>query len=142
MYVSMNRPFDSQGQERVALETSAFLYILEMAEKRVYDLVASEALVYENNKNPDAQRKLRVAAYFQLAREFVQIDDTDLERVTFLRTLGFSHIDCLHIALAERSKVDYLITCDDDITNRCKKHEEAITVKVVSLAEFIGLEVK
>ena len=32
-----NRPFDSQKQERVALETSIFIYILEM-ERKIYIL--------------------------------------------------------------------------------------------------------
>jgi predicted nucleic acid-binding protein len=137
-----NRPFDYQGHERVALETSAFLYILEKAEKSVYDLVVSEALVYENSKNPSAQKKLRVDSYFQLAREFVEIDDTDLRRVTFLKGLGFSDIDSLHIALAEKAKVDYFVTCDDEIASRCKKHRELMSVNVVGLTEFIGLEVK
>ncbi|HJX45692.1 MAG TPA: hypothetical protein VJ399_00805, partial [Patescibacteria group bacterium] len=33
-----NRPFDYQGQERVALETSAFIYLLEKVEKGSYAL--------------------------------------------------------------------------------------------------------
>jgi len=59
-----------------------------------------------------------------------------------LKGLGFSDIDSLHIALAEKAKVDYLVTCDDEITSRCKKHRELISVNVVGLTEFIGLEVK
>jgi len=137
-----NRPFDYQGQERVALETSAFTYVLEMIEKGAYTLVVSEALVYENSKNPDEQRKIRVASYFHLAQEFIRIDDSDIERVRFLKGLGFSDIDALHIALAERSNADYFITCDADIINRYKKHQDFIKVDVVSLTEFIGLEVK
>lgn len=55
-----NRPFDYQGQERVALETSAFIYILEKIEHAAYTLVASEALIYENIKKLDEQRKIRI----------------------------------------------------------------------------------
>ncbi len=137
-----NRPFDYQGQERVALETSAFIYILGMIEKGVYKLVVSEALVYENSKNPDAQRKVRVASYFHLAQEFIEINKSDIERVKSLKGFGFSDIDALHIAFAERSNVDYFLTCDDNIINRCKKHRDFIKVDAVSLTEFIGLEVK
>lgn len=137
-----NRPFDYQGQERIALETSAFIYVLEMIEKGAYTLVVSEALVYENSKNPDEQRKIRVASYFHLAQEFIEINKSDLERVKSLKGLGFSDIDALHIALAERSNVDYFITCDVDIINQYKKHQAFMRVDVVSLTEFIGLEVK
>ncbi|TVM00417.1 MAG: hypothetical protein CV087_13690 [Candidatus Brocadia sp. WS118] len=49
-----NRPFDYQRYERVALETSIFTYILEKIETGAYILVVSDALAYENNKNPDS----------------------------------------------------------------------------------------
>ena len=137
-----NRPFDYQGQERIALETSAFIYVLEMVEKGAHTLVMSEALVYENNRNPDEQRRVRVASYFYLAKEFVKINDPYLERVNFLKELNLSDIDALHITLAEKANVDYLITCDDDMVKLCKKNRELIKVKAVSLLEFIGLEVK
>ena len=77
-----------------------------------------------------------------MAQDFIEIDNPDIERAKFLKGLGFSDIDALHIALAERSEVDYFITCDDEITKLYKKHRNFIKVDVVSLIEFIGLEVK
>lgn len=56
-----NRPFDYQGHDRVALETSIFTYILEKMETGAYILVASDALTYENNKNPDNVKSSRIA---------------------------------------------------------------------------------
>jgi len=85
-----NRPFDNQHQERIALETNAFIYILEKVEKGEYELVASEALVYENSKNPDELRRLRLASYFCLAKDFIKTDCEDLEKGGYLVTLGFS----------------------------------------------------
>ena len=58
-----NRPFDNQHQERIALETSAFIYILEKVEKGEYELIVSEALVYENSKNPNELRRSRLTSY-------------------------------------------------------------------------------
>jgi predicted nucleic acid-binding protein len=137
-----NRPFDHQGQERIALETSSFIYILEMIEKGVYSVIVSEALLYENSKNTDEQRKVRVANYLQLAQEIISINNSDMDRVKVLKGLGFSDIDALHIALAEKSEADYFITCDDEITKVYKQHQNIIKVRVVGLTEFIGLEVK
>ncbi len=137
-----NRPFDYQGQERIALETNAFIYILENIEKGFYTVVISEASVYENNKSLDEQRKIRVASYFQLAKEFVVSDGSDIERVKSLKGLGFSDIDALHIVLAEKSKADYFITCDDGIISLYKKNRDLIKTKIIGLIEFIGLEVK
>jgi len=135
-----NRPFDYQGQERVALETSAFIYILEKIENGAYTLIISEALAYENNKNPDEDKRIRVATYFQLAKEFTEIDETSIEKAKFIKSLGFSDIDALHISLAEKANVCYFVTCDDDIIKLYKKNVDAIKVKIVSLIELIGLE--
>lgn len=137
-----DRPFDYQGQERIALETSTFIYILEKIEKGVHELITSEALVYENSKNPHAQRKIQVASYFSIAQEHIKIDTSDMKRVKSFKGLGFSDIDALHITLAEKASVDYFITCDDDIVNIYKQHRNSIRVTVVSLTEFVGLEVK
>ena len=137
-----NRPFDYQGHDRVALETSIFTYIIEKIETGVYILVASDALIYENNKNPDRLRNTRIATYFKLAQEFIETNNSDIDRVKLLKGFGFSDIDALHISLAERSHADYFVTCDDDITNRYQKHKDFIKVDIASLTEFIGLEVK
>jgi predicted nucleic acid-binding protein len=137
-----NRPFDYQGQERVALETSAFIYLLEKIEKGSHVLIASEALIYENNKSPDEQRKVRVASYFSLAQEFVGVVYSDVERVSFLKESGFTDIDALHIALAEKSRADYFVTCDDDIIKLYKSHKDLVKVNIVSLIELVGLEVR
>ena len=105
----------------MALETSAFIYLLEKIEKSSHVLIASEALIYENNKSPDEQRKVRVASYFNLAREFVGADFSDEERVNVLKELGFPDIDALHVASAEKSRADYFVTCDDDIIKLYKR---------------------
>ncbi len=137
-----NRPFDYQGQERVALETGAFIYLLEKVEKGSHVVIASEALLYENNKSLDEQRKARVASYLSLAREFVGADLSVLERVNVLKELGFPDIDALHVALAEKARADYFVTCDDDIIKLYKRHEGLIKVNIVSLIELVSLEVR
>jgi predicted nucleic acid-binding protein len=137
-----NRPFDFQGQERVALETSAFIYLIDKIEKENYTVIVSEALIYENDINPDEERKNRISSYFKLANEFVKVDDSDLERVKSLKKYGFSDMDALHITLAEKCKVDYFLTCDDEIVRLYKNHRDSIKVKVSGLIEFIAKEKK
>jgi predicted nucleic acid-binding protein len=137
-----NRPFDYQGQERVALETSAFIYFLEKVEKESHVLIASEALIYEHNRSLDEQRKVRVASFFNLAREFVGADLSDVERAHFLKELGFPGIDALHVALAEKARADYFVTCDDDIMKLYQRHKDLVKVNIISLIELVSLEVK
>jgi len=107
-----NRPFDNQHQERIALETSAFIYIL------------------------------RLTSYFCLAKDFIKVDYKDLGRGRYVVALGFSAMDALHLTLAEKQNVDYFITCDDSIIKLYRKHQDIMKIKVVSLLEFISLEVK
>jgi len=68
-----NRPFDYQGQERIALETGAFIYLVEQIEK---------------------------------------------------------------------GNVDFLITCDDWMSDLYKRNAQAVKVVVMSILEFLAKEVK
>jgi len=49
-------------------------------------------------------------------------------------------MDALHIAVAEKSKADYFITCDDRIVRLYKKHILLIKIKIMNILEFIALE--
>ena len=137
-----NRPFDYQGNERVALETSIFIYLLERIEKGYYQLFTSEALEYENEKNPDIERKIRINTYFKLSDQFIVYEDSDMERIEYLLKLGFYHLDALHIALAEKAGVNYLITCDDQMVKLFKKNRATLNISVIGLFEFTALEEK
>ena len=137
-----NRPFDYQGQPRISIETQAFIVILEQIEKGIYDLIISDILIYENNKNPDFDRRRKISSYFKLAKEFIKINENDCGRAKFLKELGFDDIDALHIVLAEKSNVNYFITCDDKIVKIYKKNKKTIKVKIIRLLEFVNQEVK
>jgi hypothetical protein len=135
-----NRPFDYQGRERVALETSAFIYVLEMIEKGAHTLIGSEALWYENERNPDEERKDRIRSYLALVKDFVTFDDADIPRVQALKKLGFADIDALHIMLAEKGHADYFVTCDYDIIRCYKKNTGQIYVPITGLIEMVAME--
>lgn len=47
-----NRPFDDQGNLIVHLETQAKLAIQQMIKNNELELVWSDVLTYENNRNP------------------------------------------------------------------------------------------
>ncbi len=136
-----NRPFDYQGQPRISIETQAFIYILEQIEKGNYDLVISDVLLYENNKNPNIERKSRISSYFNLAKYFINLDENVYNIAKLFKKLGFDDIDALHIAVAEKNNVDYFITCDDNIIKIYSKNKKKIKVKIISLLDFIKQEV-
>ena len=65
-----------------------------------------------------------------------------MERVNVLKELGFPDIDALHVALAEKARADYFVTCDDDIIKLYKRHKDLVKVNIVSLIELVSLEVR
>ncbi len=137
-----NRPFDYQGQERISLETEAFIYLLNLIEEGRLKVVTSEVLLFENNKNPDIYRSKRIDTYFSLSKIFVKIDDKIVKRGRVLENYGLSAIDALHIAAAEKAKVDYFLTCDDGIIKFYSKKKQLIKVKVTGLLEFVSILTK
>jgi len=63
-------------------------------------------------------------------------------RVGYLEKIGFSGLDALHVAAAEKGGADYLITCDDKMVELYKRSEASVKVKIVNILEFILKEVK
>ena len=137
----LSRPFDDQSQSRVALETNAFLYVLDRIEDTEYTVINSEMLKYENSRDPDPVRKERVSSYLRLAKEFVRIDEKAISRAIYLRGLNFDDLDSLHLALAEGSGADYFLTCDDSIVRKAENHRGKLKTKVMNLLKFVAEEV-
>ncbi len=137
-----NRPFDDQTNERIALETNVFLYILEKIEKKEYELVISDALLFENRKSPFIRRKKRIESYFSLSKEIIRIDPEVIKESEYLIQKDFSPLDALHLALAEKGKVNYFITCDDEIVRLFERNRHCFTIKIIGLLKFIAEEVK
>ena len=137
-----NRPFDDQKQTRIALETNAFVYILDQIENAEYTALNSEILRYENSRDPDTGRRERVRSYLRLAKEYAKIDKKVISRAEYLRKLKFGDLDALHLAAAEGAKADYFLTCDDGIVKKAARHKGKLRVKVMSLLKFVAEEVK
>ena len=137
-----NRPFDSQKQTRISLETFLFLFVLEEVEKGRYKTVNSAVLEYENRNNPYAERRGRIADFLALAAEWVGLTDDVTRRGAQLERMGFGPLDALHLACAEKAKADCLITCDDELVTRAKKHEKILKIAALSLVEFAQKEAR
>lgn len=113
-----NRPFDDQTQPRIWLETMALSIILQMIESNSVVLISSTVIEYENHRNPNALRRTWVEKVTQLAGEAQLVNETIRQRALALEQGGFKPIDALHIACAEATGADYLITGDDRLIKR------------------------
>ena len=110
---ALNRIFDDQSQPRIFLEASAMLLVFGLIEKRIISIVSSDVLVYENSRNPYAERQIFVTSVLRKARVIQTLNDNLAKRAQEIEVLGIKGVDALHLACAERLKANYFVTCDD-----------------------------
>jgi predicted nucleic acid-binding protein len=130
----LQRPLDNKSQVRVQLESEAILAILAICEKGQIELVASEVLEYELNKNPHPQRKAYVAEILDRAAVFVEVKRKITERAKTLESAGFKGVDALHVACAEAVRADCFCSCDEQLLKKAKVTK--LHVRVMSPLEL------
>jgi predicted nucleic acid-binding protein len=116
----LNRIFDDQTQPRIYLESAAMTVIFNYIDNKMFDLVSSEVLDFESEKNPFNERRLFVDSLLGKAKYFQSVDNVILNRAKEIELTGIKSIDSLHISCAEAQNVDFLITCDDAIIKKYK----------------------
>jgi len=133
---AIQRPLDTPGQVRVALEAEAVLGILSLCESGDVDLMTSEALIYENEQNPTPIRREYGRVVLAQAKATIRMTSRVKERAAELLSYSIKPLDALHLALAEAGGVDYFCTCDDRLRQRARRIGDLAT-KVVSPLELI-----
>lgn len=113
-----NRPFDSQTQVRIRLETEAKLRIQERVVAGEIELVWSYILNYENAANPFEERRTAIRSWG--TRCVVDIVETPelLENARSLVALGIQSKDALHVACAVEAGCEYFLTTDDELLKK------------------------
>jgi predicted nucleic acid-binding protein len=128
-----NRPFDDQMQPRIWLETLAFAVILQMIEAGSVELVTSTVVAYENSRNPFLMRRDWVSHCSGSAGHVQRVDERIRQRAEELEQQGLKAVDALHVACAEASGCEYLLTCDDRLLRRYQGER----VHVLNPVDFI-----
>ena len=129
---SYNRPFDSQSQMKIRLETEAKLYIQSGVREGKYLLCWSFMLDYENNKNPYDEKRTIIAPWKEIAAYFCPPSETILSLGTNIMQLGIKSNDALHIACAIEQHCDYFITTDKELTSK-----NVNGVKIINPIDFV-----
>jgi predicted nucleic acid-binding protein len=132
---SIQRPLDSKSQLRIALEAEAVLGILSLVEANKVNLISSEILLFEINRNSNQIRKEYALEVVTKAKETVSMNPKIEKRSRELVELGIHFLDAVHLASAENARVDYFCTCDDGFLKKAKKIS-GLKVKVVSPLEL------
>jgi len=133
---SIQRPLDTKNQLRIAIEAEAILGILSLVEANKINLVSSEILLLEINRNSNQIRKEYALEVISKAKGFIQTNASIENRSREFVGLGFHFLDAVHLASAEEARVDYFCTCDDDVLKRTKK-TPGLKIKVVSPLELV-----
>lgn len=134
---SLQRPLDDQTQARIGVETEAVLAILAAAQVGDIVLVNSEALEYELERIPDAQRRSEATAILALAKERIEVTDQVEKLAESFENHGIRPMDAVHLALASTARVDFFTTCDDRLLRKAKA-ETGLDCKVVSALALIS----
>jgi len=134
----LNRPFDDQSQDRIRLESEAVLLILlRVQQHEDWTWVSSETVQYEVDQTPDSERRRRVQALVSFADVLVHVSDEVVRRAVGLQSLGFKAIDAIHVACAEASRSDALLTTDDRFLRAARRNVGQIRVRVENPIDWL-----
>ena len=139
---SLQRPFDSKEQVRVALEAEAVLGIITLHDGGKVQLISSEALLFENERIAEPARHEFALAVLRQAKLFVQVDDEVQNMARDMIARGLMPLDALHLASAQAARADYFCTCDDKLLRKARPLCEPgmRVVSPVQLLQEIGDE--
>ena len=143
LYLDMNiykRPFDDQRQMRIRLETVAITMIFALIDDGQLSACWSFVLDYENSHDPVPERREFVQYLSRCCKTTIEPDQSIRE---LARSLSDAHQirgrDALHLAIAETSDCDYLVTCDDRLVRQGQrlKDQGVITVHLINPVDFV-----
>ena len=114
---------------------------MEKAVSGAITIIGSSTLLYENSRNPFAERKERVSSYLDIASKIIAVSDNVKIRAVSLEGAGIDPIDALHLACAEAGGAEYFVTCDDNIVKKTRKDQAMVQMAVCGPLEFVLKEV-
>ncbi|PSQ95867.1 MAG: nucleic acid-binding protein [Bacteroidetes bacterium SW_9_63_38] len=115
---SIQRPFDDQSQLRIAMESEAVLRAIQLVEQGDLDLLASETLRIETERNPHSRRRRFAFGVLAHAARFVETDSQIESRARQYENTGLRPFDALHLASAVEAEADMFCTTDDQLLRR------------------------
>jgi predicted nucleic acid-binding protein len=128
---AIQRPLDTPDQVRIRLEAEAVLWLIALCDRGMIELISSDALIFETNRNPLSIRRDYALDVLTKAKTVAQVTSDITVRAKQFINNGVKPLDALHLALAESVSVDYFCTCDDRLLRYAKRPGE---VKVMVLS--------
>ena len=110
-----NRPYDSQTQTRIELETQAKLKIQRLIIEDRIELTSSYMSLYECGENPDADKAEAITEFIETyskAHAGEKCIDAIEESAKAIMETGVKYKDACHVAAAIYTGADYFISTD------------------------------
>ena len=129
-----NRPYDDQTQLKIKLETEAKLAIQTAIKRGDFELGWSYILDFENDNNPQIERKLEIEKWKNIATFDIEENTNILIKMNVLVSLGLKPLDALHLSCAINSSCDYFLTVDRGVI---KKRHLITEIKIMTPIDFV-----
>jgi len=136
----LQRPLDDKSQLRVLVEAQAVLGVLTLCERGTVDLIASDALVFEADANPDAVRRDFARQAIAKAVQFVKTNDRLKSQAQSFIEGGVKPLDALHLASAVEADADFFCTCDDPFLKKARSLNTGRTKVVLPLELVVEVQ--
>jgi predicted nucleic acid-binding protein len=133
---SIQRPHDDRSQLRVYVEAEAVLGLIALCQSGEAELVNSDALRFESERNPHPIRRDFVEEVLSVASRYISASNAVEQRADEYGKHGIKALDALHLASAVEAEADYFCTCDDRLLRRAQVVDTGAT-KPVSPLELI-----
>lgn len=133
----LNRPFDDQSQARIRIETAAVTLILERIDAGRWRAVSSDMAMIEIDAIADVDRQNRLLVLLPESHSIMELDEAVFRRAAELEAFGFKPADAVHLAAAERTKADVLLSCDDRLCRLAKRRRRDLRVKVANPVDWL-----
>jgi predicted nucleic acid-binding protein len=133
----LNRLTDDQRQARVQAEAEAIEQVILLVSERRIEWIASTVLASELLRNPDQARLQDALELLARAGPLSSPSRAALQRALGLAAAGYGSFDAYHIACAEETGADALLTTDDRFIRQASRSLGNPTVRVVNPVDWL-----
>ena len=118
---ALNRLLDDQQQPRIRREAEAVEEIFGLFQSKQARWIAGAVLEYEILRTPDRRKREDILALLRFSHEQPRPSSRAILRAATLEQIGYGAFDALHLAVAEDSTADVLLTTDDRFTRQANR---------------------
>ena len=113
------------------------LILIRVQQHEDWSWVSSDMVQYEVEQTPDSERCRRVRGLITFADVVADVTDKVARRAVELQSLGFKAVDAIHVACAEASHGDVLLTTDDRFLRVARRNAGRIQVRVENPIDWL-----